>query len=62
MKFQTADMAAKRLNVTVRAVQKWAKEGKIDNAQVSMWTMFLILSAAGFVAINIFGKRKEIEE
>jgi len=32
MKFQTADMAAKRLNVTVRAVQKWAKEGKIEGA------------------------------
>jgi len=33
-----------------------------DNAYVSVWTMFLILSAAGFVAINIFGKRKEMEE
>lgn len=32
MNYQTADMAAKRLNVTVRAVQKWAKEGKLPGA------------------------------
>lgn len=33
MKFETAAGAAARLGVTVRAVQKWAKEGKIDGAQ-----------------------------
>ncbi len=29
MNFETAQKAAKRLGVTVRAIQKWAKEGKI---------------------------------
>ncbi len=29
MNFETADKAASRLGVTVRAIQKWAKEGKI---------------------------------
>ncbi len=29
MNFETADRAAQRLGVTVRAIQKWAKEGKI---------------------------------
>lgn len=32
MKFEKASDAAARLNVTVRAIQKWAKEGKIPNA------------------------------
>ena len=31
MNFETADKAAERLGVTVRAIQKWAKEGKIPN-------------------------------
>lgn len=33
MKFETANQAAARLGVTVRAVQKWAKEGKLEGAQ-----------------------------
>lgn len=33
MKFETAIQAAARLGVTVRAVQKWAKEGKLEGAQ-----------------------------
>lgn len=33
MKFETATQAAARLGVTVRAVQKWAKEGKLEGAQ-----------------------------
>ena len=33
MKFETAAQAAGRLGVTVRAVQKWAKEGKIEGAK-----------------------------
>ncbi len=33
MKFETAAQTAARLNVTVRAVQKWAKEGKLKGAQ-----------------------------
>ncbi len=33
MKFETAAQAAERLGVTVRAVQKWAKQGKIEGAQ-----------------------------
>ncbi|MBR3968674.1 MAG: hypothetical protein IKJ93_03705 [Clostridia bacterium] len=32
MKFETATQAAARLGVTVRAVQKWAKEGKLEGA------------------------------
>jgi excisionase family DNA binding protein len=31
LNFETADKAAERLGVTVRAIQKWAKEGKIPN-------------------------------
>ncbi len=31
MNFETADKAAERLGVTVRAVQKWAKEGKLPD-------------------------------
>ena len=33
MKFESAALAAQRLNVSVRAVQKWAKEGKIPGAK-----------------------------
>lgn len=33
MKFETVSQAAERLGVTVRAVQKWAKEGKIEGAK-----------------------------
>ena len=33
MQFETASQAAERLGVTVRAVQKWAKEGKIEGAK-----------------------------
>ena len=33
MNFETAALAAERLGVTVRAVQKWAKEGKIEGAK-----------------------------
>ena len=33
MAFQTAKEAADRLGVTIRAVQKWAKEGKLDGAK-----------------------------
>lgn len=33
MKFETAAQAAARMGVTVRAVQKWAKEGKLEGAQ-----------------------------
>lgn len=33
MKFETAAQAAARLGVTVRAVQKWANEGKLEGAQ-----------------------------
>lgn len=33
MKFETATQTAQRLGVTVRAVQKWAKDGKIVGAQ-----------------------------
>ena len=33
MTFETVSQAAARLNVTARAVQKWAKEGKIEGAQ-----------------------------
>lgn len=33
--FETAVDAAKRFNVTVRAVQKWAAAGKIDGAKKS---------------------------
>ncbi len=33
MKFETAAQTAARLGVTVRAVQKWAKEGKLEGAQ-----------------------------
>ena len=33
MKFETASQAAERMGVTVRAVQKWAKEGKLEGAQ-----------------------------
>ncbi len=33
MNFETAEETAKRLGVTVRAVQKWAKEGKIPSAE-----------------------------
>ena len=32
MKFETATQAAARMGVTVRAVQKWAKEGKLEGA------------------------------
>lgn len=32
MKYETAVITAQRMNVTVRAVQKWAKEGKIYGA------------------------------
>lgn len=32
MRYQSAQQAAERLNVTTRAVQKWAKEGKIPGA------------------------------
>ena len=32
MKYETSQEAAKRLNVTTRAIQKWAKEGKIKCA------------------------------
>ncbi len=32
MKYQSANDAARRLDVTVRAVQKWAKEGKLKGA------------------------------
>lgn len=33
MKFETAAAAATRLGVTARAVQKWAKEGKLEGAK-----------------------------
>lgn len=33
MKFETVVQAAARLGVTVRAIQKWAKEGKLKGAQ-----------------------------
>lgn len=33
MNFETAAQTAARLGVTVRAVQKWAKEGKLDGAK-----------------------------
>ncbi len=33
MAFQTAKEAADRLGVTVRAIQKWAKEGRLDGAK-----------------------------
>lgn len=33
MKFETAAQAAARLGVTVRAVQKWASEGRLEGAQ-----------------------------
>ncbi|MBQ9965728.1 MAG: hypothetical protein IJP22_03260 [Clostridia bacterium] len=33
MNFETVAQAAARLGVTVRAVQKWAKEGKLEGAQ-----------------------------
>lgn len=33
MNFETAAQAAERLGVTVRAVQKWAKEGKLEGAK-----------------------------
>ncbi len=33
MAFQTAKEAADRLGVTIRAIQKWAKEGKLDGAK-----------------------------
>ena len=33
MKFETATQTAQRLGATVRAVQKWAKDGKIVGAQ-----------------------------
>ncbi len=32
MQFESAKQAAERLNVTVRAIQKWAKEGRIPEA------------------------------
>ena len=39
--FETAVDAAKRFNVTVRAVQKWAAAGKIDGAKKIGRTWFI---------------------
>ncbi len=33
MKFETAAQAAERLNVNIRTVQKWAKQGKLEGAE-----------------------------
>lgn len=33
MNFESATDAAKRLQVNVRTIQKWAKEGKIEGAK-----------------------------
>ena len=32
MQFENAKQAAERMNVTVRAVQKWAKEGRLPGS------------------------------